>query len=239
MVDVDNFYVQNKNHEAGYFYRKHLSKHYNPPFNKLKKNLKNINIYSSNTANQQVEIVFNIIKNSEKNYAVLLMDESLGPLVYKKLDHTKKSINFSSGLKNKYFENHKLVSFLLDSESIFKLKKLSFHWLESLLNFSFIKHSINKDEIKKLFVDEYTHRNEIDLFQIKNIHPIFKKMFNSLEKIFNANEKNTYLRLLDFLKIIEILYIDNQKEIHSIQLSKDVCQEVGHLIEKYKLNLNQ
>ena len=81
MVDVDNFYVQNKNHEAGYFYRKHLSKYYNPPFNKLKKNLKNINIYSSNTANQQVEIVFNIIKNSEKNYAILLMDETLGPLV--------------------------------------------------------------------------------------------------------------------------------------------------------------
>lgn len=239
MVDVDNFYVQNKNHEAGYFYRKHLSKHYNPPFNKLKKNLKNINIYSSNTANQQVEIVFNIIKNSEKNYAILLMDETIGPLVYKKLDDTKKSINFSSGLKNKYFENHKLVSFLLDSESTFKLKKISFHWLENLLNFSFIKHSVNKDEIIKLFVDQYTHRNEIDLFQIKNIHPIFKKMFNSLEKIFNNNEKNTYLKLLDFLKIIEILYLGNQKEIHSIQLSKDVCQEVGHLIEKYKLNLNQ
>ena len=33
--------------------------------------------------------------------------------------------------------------------------------------------------------------------------------------------------------------LGNQKEIHSIQLSKDVCQEVGHLIEKYKLNLNQ
>ena len=34
-------------------------------------------------------------------------------------------------------------------QSIFKLKKLSFHWLECLLNFSFIKHSINKDEIKE------------------------------------------------------------------------------------------
>ena len=91
---------------------------------KLKKHFKNINIYSSNTANQQVEIVYNIIKNSEKNYAVILMDESLGPLVYEKLYNSKKSINFSSGLKNKYFENHKLVSFLLDSESVFKLKSL-------------------------------------------------------------------------------------------------------------------
>ena len=63
MVDVDEFYVQNKNHEAGYFY-KAFSKDYNPPFNKIK-HFKNINIYSSNTANQQVEIVYNI-KNSEK-----------------------------------------------------------------------------------------------------------------------------------------------------------------------------
>ena len=239
IVDVDEFYVQNKNHEAGYFYRKHFAKQYNPPFNKIKKNLKNINIYSSSTANQQVEIVFNIIKNSEKNYAVLLMDESLGPLVYKKLYDSKKSINFSSGLKNKYFENHKLVSFLLESQSIFKLKKINYQWIESVLNFSIVKRSVNKDEIIKLFIDEHIHRNEIDLFQIKNSHLIFNKIFNALEKIFNADEKNTSLRLLNFLNIIEILFEDNQKEINSIQLSKGVCQEIGYLIEKYKLNLNQ
>lgn len=239
MVDVDEFYVQNKNHEAGYFYRKHFSKDYNPPFNKIKKNIKNINIYSSNTANQQVEIVSNIIKkNSKKNYAVLLMDESLGPLVFKNLYDSKKSINFSSGLKNKYFENHKLVSFLLESESIFKLKKISFQWMVCLLNFSILKRSVNKDEVIKLFVDKHAHRNEFDLFQIKNNHPIFKKIFNSLEKIFNDGEKNTSLRILDFLNIIEDLYSGNQKEIHSIQLSKNICQEVRNLIEKYKLNLN-
>ena len=175
MVDVDEFYVQNKNHEAGYFYRKHLSKDYNPPFNKIKKYFKNINIYSSNSANQQVEIVYNIIKNSDKNYAVLLMDESLGPLVYEKLYNSKKSINFSSGLKNKYFENHKLVSFLLNSESEFKLKKLSYHWFESLLNFSIVKHTIDKDEIIKLFTEKNKSINQIDLSKIKNTFPIFKK----------------------------------------------------------------
>ena len=239
MVDVDEFYVQNKNHEAGYFYRKHLSKDYNPPFNKIKKYFKNINIYSSNSANQQVEIVYNIIKNSDKNYAVLLMDESLGPLVYEKLHSSKKSINFSSGLKNKYFENHKLVSFLLNSESEFKLKKLSYHWFESLLNFSIVKHTIDKDEIIKLFTEKNKSINQIDLSKIKNTFPIFKKIFNSLEKIFNDDKKNNSFKLLDFLNIIHDLYSGNQKEIDSIKLSKDVCREVGYLVEKYKMNLNQ
>ena len=40
------------------------------------------------------------------------------------------------------------------------------------------------------------------------------------------------------MNIIHDLYSENQKEINSIKLSKDVCQEVGYLVEKYKLNLN-
>ena len=41
------------------------------------------------------------------------------------------------------------------------------------------------------------------------------------------------------MNIIHDLYSGNQKEINSIKLSKDVCREVGYLVEKYKMNLNQ
>jgi len=67
IVDTDDFYTSNIDHEAGYFYRKHKNKFYNESFKKIKKNKKEINIYSSLTANQQVDIVDNIIKKSKKN----------------------------------------------------------------------------------------------------------------------------------------------------------------------------
>ena len=47
-MDVDEFYTTNQDHEAGFFYRKHLTKHYNKPSNKILNHLKEINIYSSN-----------------------------------------------------------------------------------------------------------------------------------------------------------------------------------------------
>lgn len=238
IADVDEFYVNNKNHEAGYFYRKHFSENYNHPTNKIKKSAKKINIYSSNTANQQIEIAYELIKNSKKNYAILLMDETLGPMVYKKLYPTKKSINLSSGIKNKYFENQKLISFLLESESIFKTNKLNYHWIESFLNFSIIKKSIDKNEIKKLFVEGNISRNEIDLFEIRKIHSILKKTIDSLNEVFKNDGGNTALRLSNFLEMIESLYADNQKETQSIQLSKETCQYLELLIKKYQINLN-
>ena len=35
IVDVDKFYTTNQDHEAGFFYRKHVTKHYNKPSNKI------------------------------------------------------------------------------------------------------------------------------------------------------------------------------------------------------------
>ena len=52
--------------------RKHKNKFYNESFKKIKENKKEINIYSSLTANQQVDIVDNIIKKSKKKYTIIL-----------------------------------------------------------------------------------------------------------------------------------------------------------------------
>ena len=90
IVDTDEFYTSNIDHEAGHFYRKHQNKFYNESFKKIKENKKEINIYSSLTANQQIDIIDNIIKKSKKKYTIILMDETLGPLVYQKLYKSEK-----------------------------------------------------------------------------------------------------------------------------------------------------
>ena len=132
IVDVDEFYTTNKDHEAGFFYRKHLTKHYNKPSNKILSHSKEINIYSSYSSNQQINIAENIVRNSTKNFTIILMDENLGPLLYQKLIKNEKSINYSSGLKIKYFESNKLIRFLCETNPIFGKNKISLRWMESL-----------------------------------------------------------------------------------------------------------
>ena len=90
IVDVDEFYATNQDHEAGFFYRKHLTEHYNKPFNKILNHSKEINIYSSNSSNQQINITENIVKDSNKNFTIILMDENLGPLLYQNFLRRKK-----------------------------------------------------------------------------------------------------------------------------------------------------
>ncbi|MFL2589224.1 MAG: hypothetical protein ACJ0QS_04065 [Parvicellaceae bacterium] len=123
IVDVDEFYTSNNDHEAGFFYRKHFTKHYNKPSNKILSHSKEINIYSSYSSNQQINIAENIVRNSTKNFTIILMDENLGPLLYQKLIKNEKSINYSSGLKIKYFESNKLIRFLLDTNPILEKTK--------------------------------------------------------------------------------------------------------------------
>ena len=127
LVDVDNFYVKNQNHEAGHFYRKHQNNSYNQPFDKIKKDQKNIHIYAANSSYQQIEIANKIIRQEGKEYAVLLMDESIGPIVYEKLLNTNNSINLASGLKYKCFENQKIDYFFTRVRiyHYFKKNKLS------------------------------------------------------------------------------------------------------------------
>ena len=43
-----------------------------------------------NSSNQQINITENIVKDSNKNFTIILMDENLSPLLYQKLPEGKK-----------------------------------------------------------------------------------------------------------------------------------------------------
>jgi len=238
IVDTDEFYTSNIDHEAGHFYRKHKNKFYNKSFKKIKENKKEINIYSSQTANQQVDIVDNIIKKSKKKYTIILMDETLGPLVYQKLYKSEKNINFSSGLKFKYFESNHLIKFLLDSETIFKTKKVNYQWIENLVNFSCIESVVSKEKIQGLFINRDQKSFEINIIRAKKIHSIIDQIMTSLENFFDSARSNISKKLLEILNVLEIIYLKNDKEVSIINKIKIQVQKINGLIQHYKTNIN-
>ena len=239
LVDVDNFYVKNQNHEAGYFYRKHQNNSYNPPFDKIRKDPKNISIYAANSSNQQIDIAKEIISQNSKEYAVLLMDESIGPIVHQKLLNARKSINLASGLKYKNFENQKLITFLLESEPIISTKKINYQWVENLMSFSAIKSLVDRKKINKLFIQGNTKRYEIHILKLQKIHPLMEKIFRCLTNIFMSLENiKSPSRINDFLKIIESLYTENLKEKLSIQISIEEAGKIENMLHQYNLSLD-
>ena len=238
IVDVDEFYTTNQDHEAGFFYRKHSTKHYNKPFNKILNHSKEINIYSSNSSNQQINIAENIIKNSSKNFTIILMDENLGPLLYQKLLKNEKSINYSSGLKIKYFESNKLIRFLLDTNSIFGKNKISFQWMEALINFSAISNIISRKDFTKLFIEKQKHAFEINSQKLKKYHPYLDQIITCLEELHNSLPNQISHKVIKLINVLETIYAKSKNDILSLEKIKETILKIKSELNNYKIELN-
>ena len=238
IVDVDEFYATNQDHEAGFFYRKHLTEHYNKPFNKILNHSKEINIYSSNSSNQQINITENIVKDKNKNFTIILMDENLGPLLYQKLLKREKSINYSSGLKIKYFESNKLIRFLLDKNPIFGNNKISFQWVEALINFSAISNTISKNELSKLFIEKQKNAYEINRLKLKKYHPYLDQIITCLEELHNSLPNQVSHKLIKLINIVESIYIKSKNDILTLEKIKETIVKITSELDNYNIKFN-
>ena len=238
IVDVDEFYTMNEDHEAGFFYRKHFTKHYNKPSKKILNHPKKINIYSSFSSNQQINIAENIVKNSTKNFTFILMDENLGPLLYQKLLKNEKSINYSSGLKIKYFESNKLIRFLLETNPIFGKNKISFQWMEELVNFSEIGNTVSKKEIKNLFIEKQKHAFEINSLKLKKHHPNLDLIITCLEELQSSLPSEVPKKITQLINIVEKIYNKSKNDILSLDKIKETILKITDELKNYKIELN-
>ena len=64
IVDVDQFYAENIDHEAGHFYRKHNNFFYNAPEKFLNSQQKEINIYQVETYEQQLDLLSHLVQKN-------------------------------------------------------------------------------------------------------------------------------------------------------------------------------
>ena len=234
IVDVDQFYVGNIDHEAGHFYRKHNNSFYNAPDKYLNSQNKEINIYQVETYEQQLDLASQLVQKNSNEIAVINMDEDFSPMLYKNLVSSKNEVNFSSGIPISFFESFKLFQFLIQTIlTSNKLEKLTFDWLAELLSFSvFNEHSNNIIHAETLF----KKRNEFEL-NFNSVYKTLPDLKGILHAFGNINkESNLLLKTVELVHEIEKLYDGDEKELSVIKI---ILQELDKLMNYINKNQSQ
>lgn len=242
IVDVDEFYINNKDHEAGYFYRKHWNSSYNSPIKFLEKYDKKINIYNANTIEQQINYVNEILNNtnSKEKTNIITMDESLGPVIYEQITNHFEDVNFSSGLSINYVESIQLLKFLLESSNNQEItkNKISLEWYKKLISFSTIKQQLkNTEEVLNMF---HKHQSfNLDLVQINIENNHLAKLIGLTSSWSKFEEGNSLKILKEFIHLIYKIYVEKEIEKKSINHALDQINYVEKLSSKHDVGLNK
>ncbi|MGV6860613.1 MAG: PD-(D/E)XK nuclease family protein [Putridiphycobacter sp.] len=239
--DVDPFYIQNKEHEAGHFYRKLKDRwHINETLEeKINAEPKHIEIIETAQQVAQAKIAGHIIKNIKsenlKNTAIILADESLLIPITKSLPSEIDTANITMGYPIKYTHLKSLFDLVFDfqfNQKKFKNEKHIYH--KTLLKFidhPYIQMLIN--DVQKIadFESELIEKNIIfipfdtliekfpNLISIKALLMIW---FDDIAKGFGAIEN-----------FIQVLY-NGFKESNHKDLELELLYHFSKGIERFK-----
>ena len=242
-VDVDEFYVNNNDHEAGYFYRKHKHLNYNRPVNYITKSKKEITIHESNTSINQIEIINHIINNKNaEDFTIVTMDESLGPIIFETLIKNQKNINFSSGLQINYFESIKLYNFLSQdfSEEINSCEEIEYSLFKKILNFKILKDNIlNINELENKFKKKQSFK--ILFSDIKWRNNNFQILINEVVTFKIDQKQNYFFFLQKIISSIKSLYKTKLNEINALEIVRKEIDKIykNTLTYNYELKSQQ
>lgn len=243
--DGDKFYTDNKNHEAGYFYRKYYFNQTSSISETITKSTKNFNFYEAKSNQEQTSFVNSILnKIPIKNRTVIyLMDENMaGPLQ----QHIKSNhpINFTMGLPINKSEVYILITQLLDSIS-FKNKEKYF--LKDSIHFEFISKIISLKTLKKKigvsFISSNKWKDTIDenkLFlnkkwineNLDGVNPFFE-----IETLLKSKNGITLLKHLKlYLEKIEYLFKKNDLELYVLKQFNELIDHLLILTENHEVS---
>jgi hypothetical protein len=234
--DGDKFYTENKNHEAGYFYRKYLFNQTSNISEKITKSTKNFNFYEAKSSQEQTSFVNSILNELPlKNRTVIyLMDENMaGPLQ----QHVKSNhaINFTMGLPINKSEVYILIAQLLDSLSFKNREK---YFLNDSIHFEFISKIISLKTLKKKigidFISSKKWKDTIDdnkLFLKRKWISQNLEEINSFFEIWTLVKSENGVKLLNHLKhyIEKIKYLFKKDDLE-IYVLKQFNELIDHLL---------
>lgn len=239
--DVDKHYIDNREHEAGHFYRKLRDKW------KFKSEILNLindipkQIEVIETAQQvaQAKIAGNIVKNMSPNEldktVIVLADESLLIPLSKSLPVELSTANITMGYPIKYSHLKSLFDLIFDFQHNFKKFKSDKLYHKTLLRFidhPFIQTIINrKDAIadfdksvvrqNKVFIN---HAELIEVFpELTNAHELLSDWHNDTAKGFKAIE--------DFIQLLYTSF--KATEINDLEL--EILYHFSKGINKFKV----
>ena len=138
LVDTQDFFVKNNDHEAGHFYRSQKNKFHNRPRRDLFSKVKKISTYEVDSLQQQIQVVDKILNKDDHDVTIVNMEEQFSPHLFNGLAKNSE-IYFSSGFPIDQFESYKIFKFLCDSVlSQGSLNQFTYDWISELLSFSLI-----------------------------------------------------------------------------------------------------
>ena len=209
--DGDQYYTNNKQHEAGYFYRKStLFNKINQPANFTSKP-KQISIHKTGNDLEQVQLAASIIEKENidtNSCAIYLINENvINPLI-QNIPSKIKSLNITMGFPiNNGFTYGFLIELLglfdqRNSKDLWEGNKLNYQFIESLFLLPFFKKEYPGNLIDTPFWQNIIEKNIkfIDLNRLIKNFPKVKALFDFIELKEIKNSKTFITVLLDYLK---------------------------------------
>ena len=228
LVDAQEFFVQNHDHEAGYFFRNQTNKYHNKPRRDLFLKDKNIYTYEVDSLQHQIHVIDKIISKDNHDVIIVNMDEQFSPYLFNGLAKNHE-INFSSGFPLDHFESYKIFKFLCDSVlSQSRLNSFTHDWISELLSFKLItkkNHLKYQKELQSILDFELSGNKIITHF------PSIRSLMESISSFKESKKENELFSL-------KILVTEIQKYAVKIQSENDVIcvilEELKYLIQKIK-----
>ena len=235
--DGDSFYCLDKNHEAGFFFRK------SPIYKKTKLNelftqkKKEITIYSAKNDVEQVQTIAKILEKNKQNInscAVYLINEKLINPLIQNIPNKLEKLNITMGypIINSYcYAFLSIVLSLFDnnkSNELWNKNKLHYQFVEELFTFPFVKKAIKQTLSQTKFWKNKQSKN------IKYIQPSeLTKEFPNLTPILSFLELKEISNAQQFLEKLEGFIERISTQIES-KIEKDCISNM--LLELTKLH---
>lgn len=242
--NMDKFFVEKKNHEAGYFFRRN-NKKLNIKSNKfiedeLRNKSKNIKIIGTPKKISQTKILGHCLKkfdNLDENSGIILPDESLlFPLMHSIPDKID-NINVTMGFPLKNTPVYNLISNILqlheNKEKLDKKNCFYFEDVKQVLMHPYIMFISDENNIE--FINNLKIKNKIFIKEkdFDNFNKKVKYIFQSIKSVEEFIEylKNIFNSITDMIKTKDIYTIELEyiyKFFTVIQKIEDILIEYSH-----------
>jgi ATP-dependent helicase/nuclease subunit B len=219
--DVDTFYLDNEQHEAGHFYREIIKEWDIKPqpdkhFNEIKKR---IEIIETSQQVAQAKIAGNLVRklNEEgkdlSKTAIVLADESLLIPLSRSLPPEIEQVNITMGWPIKFSHLKGFMDLVFDLQfnfQKFKHDRIYHKSIASLLQHPYIIEIIGSTETKQAILDKMHEQNKIfmDLQELIEEEGSISELSGLLKPWRNANPN----RLKSIHELIALLYKQIQRE---------------------------
>ena len=239
--DVDDFYVENKNHEAGYFYRK-ICEAWNEPlqpashFNSIPKQ---IDIIETSQQVAQVKIAGDLIKKIKAEgkigeTAIVLADESLLIPLMNALPAEIEQANITMGYPIKFSHLKGVIDLAFEFQfnyQKFNSNKIYHKALQELIQHPYVKLIIDDQKKIDVFQADLTERNIIFL-ELEELWEKFPKL-QALSQLFSPWPDAINARIDCFQELIKCLHL-NFKKSDNKSIDHEILYHFSKAIKKFK-----